>query len=383
MERLEKLISKTECKWVLTNLTPVNSASFKGVIKHDIIDWCGVKVGIMGIVEESWTRYLGKVDASTLSCPDFMESGRETAQKLKQDGAEIVVALTHMHYVNDEKLASIDDIDIILGGHDHDYDCRLVNNKHIIKSGSDFQDLTAISITIENGAKTFRVERHNVKQEEPDPEMTQLVKKLSHEIELKMQKEVFVAGVDLDTRYEHIRVEESAIGNMIADIMRKTFHAELCLLNAGSIRSNCLFKAGTHTMKDVIAMFPFDDIGLTIEVTGEEFVKELELSLRKYPTPNGRFPVVSGCTITFDPTLEPYQRIVSVLVNGSPIDLQRTYKLATNQYTAATSMRKELETDEGNQLSTVIAEHFHNEKVNHVLVTVTPTVEGRIITLNT
>jgi 5'-nucleotidase len=39
-----------------------------------------------------------------------------------------VIALTHMRYPNDVKLAeSVDEIDLILGGHDHLYEVKQVS----------------------------------------------------------------------------------------------------------------------------------------------------------------------------------------------------------------------------------------------------------------
>ena len=38
------------------------------------------------------------------------------------EGAHIVIALTHMRWPNDMRLArEVSEIDLILGGHDHDY----------------------------------------------------------------------------------------------------------------------------------------------------------------------------------------------------------------------------------------------------------------------
>jgi 5'-nucleotidase len=40
---------------------------------------------------------------------------------------DIVIALTHMRWPNDRKLAeNVDEIDLILGGHDHDYNVEMV-----------------------------------------------------------------------------------------------------------------------------------------------------------------------------------------------------------------------------------------------------------------
>lgn len=49
---------------------------------------------------------------------------------------------------NDVLLAEqVADIDLILGGHDHNYNHRLVNKTWIIKSGTDFRNLTRIELS--------------------------------------------------------------------------------------------------------------------------------------------------------------------------------------------------------------------------------------------
>lgn len=45
-------------------------------------------------------------------------------------GADVVIAMTHMRWPNDRKLAEkVDNIDIILGGHDHDYGVEQVKHQ--------------------------------------------------------------------------------------------------------------------------------------------------------------------------------------------------------------------------------------------------------------
>ena len=58
-----------------------------------------------------------------------------------------MIALTHMRMPNDVLLAEkVKEIDLILGGHDHNYSTRLVNKTWIIKSGTDFRNLTRIEL---------------------------------------------------------------------------------------------------------------------------------------------------------------------------------------------------------------------------------------------
>lgn len=59
-----------------------------------------------------------------------------------------MIALTHMRTHNDIKLANeIDNIDLILGGHDHVHHLEQVNGTFIIKSGCDFREFSSITLT--------------------------------------------------------------------------------------------------------------------------------------------------------------------------------------------------------------------------------------------
>ena len=46
------------------------------------------------------------------------------------------------------------------------------------------------------------------------------------------------------------------------------------------------------------------------------------------------FPQVSGLTIEYDPRRPSGQRIVSIRIGGRPLDPNRTYRIATNDFLA-------------------------------------------------
>ena len=50
------------------------------------------------------------------------------------------------------------------------------------------------------------------------------------------------------------------------------------------------------------------------------------------PDTAGRFPQVSALRIRIDPRALPDNRISEVVVNGQPIDLERTYTMALSDY---------------------------------------------------
>lgn len=88
--------------------------------------------------------------------------------QFKFKGCDYVIALTHMRTPNDVKLAeNCEDIDIILGGHDHVYEIKHVNDKYIIKSGTDFRQFSKITINFDkpstnNSTPEVTIEEINV-----------------------------------------------------------------------------------------------------------------------------------------------------------------------------------------------------------------------------
>lgn len=75
-----------------------------------------------------------------------MEEGRRLARQLLEQGAEMVVALTHMRAPNDVKLAeSVPEINLVLGGHDHGRLEQWVGPQRtlVLKSGTDFREVGA------------------------------------------------------------------------------------------------------------------------------------------------------------------------------------------------------------------------------------------------
>lgn len=58
-----------------------------------------------------------------------------------------------MRTPNDIKLAkNCDDIDIILGGHDHVFEIKQVNGRYIVKSGTDFRQFSKITVNFDKSA---------------------------------------------------------------------------------------------------------------------------------------------------------------------------------------------------------------------------------------
>ena len=149
MDHLEEMVAQTDFPWFLSNVYDRFSSDTlgHGVVSR-LIRWSGLEIGLMGLVEEEWLDTLGTVDKGDLQYVDYVSVGGELAGALRSQGAELVVALTHMRWHNDARLAAeAPGLDLILGGHDHQYGVREVNGVPIVKSGSDFRFLSKVDVS--------------------------------------------------------------------------------------------------------------------------------------------------------------------------------------------------------------------------------------------
>jgi 2',3'-cyclic-nucleotide 2'-phosphodiesterase/3'-nucleotidase len=168
-----------------------------------------------------------------------------------------------------------------------------------------------------------------------DPAMASLVARYQARLSDALDTRIGETRVPLDARNAALRTGETNAGNLIADVIRARLGADVAVMNGGGIRGNQLIPAGALTRKDVHALVPFLNVLVMLEVPGQVLLEVLERSVGSYPQEFGGFLQVSGLTLTFDPTRAPGQRVVRVVVGGQPLDPQRRYTVAANNYTAA------------------------------------------------
>ena len=138
-------------------------------------------------------------------------------------------------------------------------------------------------------------------------------------------------AVDLDG--EQTRLQETNLGDLVADVMRAATGAEAALINGGSIRTS--IHRGPIKAKEVYAALPFDNYLVAIRLTGKQLREALEHGVSGLEDKAGRFPQVSGLTFTFSRTAPVGDRVRDITVNGKPLDPGQEYVVATNDFLAA------------------------------------------------
>lgn len=150
---------------------------------------------------------------------------------------------------------------------------------------------------------------------------------------------------NLSTGERAVRSAETNLGDLTADAYRYVLGADIGLSNGGGIRAS--IKAGDITYNDTLTVFPFGNMGCVVEVSGQKIKDALEMASKNAPEESGGFLQVSGLTYTIDTSVPsgvqlddkgnfvkvngPY-RVTDIMVGGQPIDLNKTYTVASHNY---------------------------------------------------
>eukprot|EP00922_Rhytidocystis_sp_ex-Travisia-forbesii_P028850 GHVS01042283.1.p1 GENE.GHVS01042283.1~~GHVS01042283.1.p1 ORF type:complete len:658 (-),score=70.28 GHVS01042283.1:144-2117(-) len=384
IDQLEYLSGSTRFPWLLSNVYDADThAPLANAISYRLFEWQGIRVGIIGLVEYEWLSTLASIDADDVIYKNFVTEANRLCTDLRAKEAEIIIALTHMRAPNDEILArEAEDLDLILGGHDHDYyGVRRIGKTVVVKSGSDFREFTKLVIypgrqtgdftevpydednppvgvlSVDNsdggcvlmprfrGGSAVEWECVHVTADKypPNKHVDILVGRYHNELLAQMDKVIGELAVPLETRFSVIRHQETNSGNWLCDLMRKECRAQVAVLNSGTVRADCLFPPGLLRMRDLTAMLPMLDPLVVVEVTGAQLLQVLENGVCMYPKLEGRFLQVSGVSFSFDPTCQQGQRLVKESVKVAmchdsnvlqPVQLQQKYQMATKEYLA-------------------------------------------------
>lgn len=139
--------------------------------------------------------------------------------------------------------------------------------------------------------------------------------------------------ISLNGERQHVRTQETNLGNLVVDVIRYYTGADVAVYNGGGIRASA--DLGEITLEKAMEILAFNNEVVTLEVTGAAIIAALEHGVGSFGFVSGKFLQVSGLRFYVDPTRPEGNRVTSVYIRGEPIDSDATYTLATNDYLAA------------------------------------------------
>ena len=320
------------------NLRAADGSTLKGHGDTRIISFGDIKIGFVGATEEDSHQSSNPQDLQIAKVvPTVMAKARE----LREQGADIVVAVIHAPRRLDLALYDNHVVDVVLSGHDHDVRMMYDGKSVMAESGQDAQYVVALDLRIES--KTIDGNRQvswrpllrmlDSADTIPDPDMLDAVKAYESELSRELDVPVATLAAPLDSRNSTVRAGEAAISNLIADAARDATGADIAVINGGGIRGNKIYPAG-HLLsrRDVITELPFGNLNIVFELKGAEIRQMAEIGVSKSPAAAGSFMHYSGMTVEADLSKPPGSRITSIKVGGAPLSDTRTYRVAGSDF---------------------------------------------------
>lgn len=355
IERLFELADMMDTKPVCANFKKLGIGEC--FAPYSMVSYGDVKIAYIGITTPTTTE--------TTSFPTqfFDEEGnpiytfskdalaavvQENIDKARAERADFVIALSHLGdkeecYNAVEVVSETVGLDAVLDAHSHSIiESAMLTDKNgneviYTSTGTKFANIGKLTIS-KNSITTELISLETYTA--TDPVVDASLEDIMAEYAEVGNKKIADCSFDLITHNAAgdrlVRVDETNLGNLIADAFRFVLKADIAYFNGGGIRTD--IKAGEVTFNDLLNVLPFNNTGVLVEVKGETILEMLESAVSKWPEENGNFPHVSGMTFSVNTLGDAYDRVYNVKVeNGEsgkyePLLPDKMYTLASSNF---------------------------------------------------
>jgi 5'-nucleotidase / UDP-sugar diphosphatase len=397
---LGKQLAKAKFEVTDCNLDFGSEPSLKNLVKPSVIkEIGGQKIGFIGVMYPELAELSQKLEGVKVTEPraNWKEPVKAEVEKLKKQGVNKIVVLSHCGIVLENELVALPDVDLVIGGHSHSRLDKPVVVSHAdgtkamsVQTGCFGRALGRLDLVFDADGRLL-VDESKYRLIDmtdrvfEDPDLKAYVTEKAEPF-LVLKKTILAsAEANFDHRFK-MYPTDSAIGDLICDAL---FDAgiengvTISIQNRGGIRGG--LNQGPISLEAVRELLPFPNTLVIATVTGKTLTSALENCVKDVGTafPGGKFLDVHGIRFAWDPTLPGGKRIVYACAQNkegnyeaiAPDDL---YRLAVNSFTFKggeefdfTDAKDVIDT--GLRLSTVFENYLKKVKK------VTPQVPSRIV----
>lgn len=369
-DRLKELGGIANVKILSGNIKNTDGTSFfdtDALVKEITKNGKTLKIGVFGVSDPEMKNKTTPSNVEGLDFQDAVAYARKEAAALKAEGCDVVIALSH---TLDPKnvAAQVDGVDLWLCGHEHIELSESVttpdgSTAYVSESGYYLNTVGLIDLNCtmdEDGSvhvdyKKTSVDYEAAQNYPKDASVTAVLDSIKAENEIVLNRIIGTSPVELDGVWEHIRIGQTNLGNVITDAYLLATGADIAFENAGGIRAS--IAAGTVTYGDVINVSPYGNYVVIKKLTGAQIKEMLETSLviqknciaandsgewDAWPNDSGSYLQVGGITVRFDPAQPAGARVFSVKKDGQDLDDTKEYTVAVNNYLAGSDSYPQL-----------------------------------------
>jgi 5'-nucleotidase len=328
----------------------------------------GVKVGFIGMTLKETGILVSPAGTRGYTFADEAETANALAAELRAQGADAVVLLIHQGAdvrplyntaecpeLSGDILPILDRLDpairLVVSGHTHQaYVCEVPasdgSTRTLTSAGRYGYFVTDIRMTVDPATDSVlaitAANRPVVQAAGEQPDVAALVRRYS-EATAPIAARV-VGRLEGSLQWEG-RDTDSPLGNLVADAQLAATRdpakggADIAFINSGGVRTRFTPAAdGTVTYGQIFALQPFGNSLVVIEMTGADLKRLLEEQFGPASPASIRQSLMipsAGFTYAYDRSRPQGERIVSMLLDGRPVDPARTYRITVNNFLAS------------------------------------------------
>ncbi|MFD2367659.1 bifunctional metallophosphatase/5'-nucleotidase [Pseudoduganella sp. GCM10020061] len=323
----------------------------------------GVKIGFIGAVLQGTPELVLASGIAGLAFEDEATAINRVMPELRAAGATVFVVLIHEGGSTKEPYHKQDcttltgpivDISkkldpavrLVVSGHTHTgFQCK-VEGRTITQAEYAGHMLTRIKLTIDPATRALQgVQTNNVVVKPGDFPQVQAVADYLDTVRQRSQAALAKPVGRSAVRSVERRLNpagESPLGGIVADAVlaaTKDHGADIGLINTAGVRKDLESGAdGVVTYGQAQAVLPFANTLLVMELTGRQLVEMLEMQWMRenVDARHSMLQVSRNVTYQWDSERPRGSRVVpgSVLVNGQPVDPDKVYRVAANNFLA-------------------------------------------------
>ncbi len=332
-----------------------DSGKLDKIGSYIIKDINGIKVGILGLTttDAITTSMMDPKEKEKIKFLAVVDTAQRNIKKMREEGADLIVALSHLGIDEDCRLAGkVNGINVIIGGHSHTEmrEILKINGAYITQAGKAGENLGKIQFDVRKEMGKTRIknvysELIPITSEEArsDKNVRGVLYKFTKLMKFRLEKVVGKAPFSLSQRDYHYYKEESPLGNFVTDAVRKESGTDICMLSPSGFRKN--LNSGDVTVGDIHEVYPFNDKLSIAQLKGSQIKAVMEDILS---SPFHSF-TLSGLKVKMDTSLPKGERILEIRgTDDKPLDPDKTYIVGAQSSLFRFSISKTLFKSKGN-----------------------------------
>lgn len=312
-------VKQSEFRWLASDIDWIDGADGRSAVAAEnlltsaLVTSGGVRVGLFSLTTDE------KQPAYVEEFRDPVTVAREATARLRDEGAEVVVALTHLSLAQDTAvLSTLGDAgpDLVIGGHEHNRIHQEVAGRWILKADAEARTATEVRVTPHpGGPPEVRFTYHELGSSAPaDPAVGARVEEWLARFDREycaaiargprcLDEVVGATRVELVGEELEIRRFETNYGDWILDQALGAFAvhgAQIAFVNAGSLRLNHNVPPGDVVLAHIEETFQYPSDLVLLEIKGSVLQEIVSHAVTDW-TGAGKWLQIAGFAFRHDP----------------------------------------------------------------------------------